>query len=340
MNSPRGPYLERLERLSSGGAVETHLDAWAAARGTVPRIEVLACEADPELPGLPAVMAALHAPRVVRYRPGNRCTVRGDAGSGARFVKVSAGAVDDQRDARARWAARASGALSFAVAEPHGWDERTRASWYGVVPGGPVLPLLSGPLGAEVARRIGRCIGELAAAPLAPSVLTDGSCLLARTLRGLARAEAAAPALVDELRTAGAALAHAHQQLDTRPPAPVHGAAHLGQWLAEDTERLGLVDFDRYALGDPEFDLATFLVELRAESGSLRSPADELERAVLDGFRAVAGEPDARRLAVYTVHKLLARAARSASALHPRAEEQASRQLRDLRREITALARW
>src|SRR5919112_52362 len=65
------------------------------------------------------------------HRAGRRCTVRGVVGSDVRFVKVLAEGVDDQREARARWEAAASGHLSFSVAEPFGWDEQTRASWYG-----------------------------------------------------------------------------------------------------------------------------------------------------------------------------------------------------------------
>jgi aminoglycoside phosphotransferase (APT) family kinase protein len=116
----------------------------------------------------------------------------------------------------------------------------------------------------------------------------------------------------------------------------VHGAAHLGQWLVDDTGRLGLIDFDRYALGEPEFDLATFIVELRAES-SLRMRAAEIEESVLEGFRAVAGEPDRRRLQVYVLHKRLTRVARLATALRPDAGQRATRELQKLQEPLAAL---
>ena len=103
--------------------------------GDLGPVEIVFCEADPALPGLAAVLATLDTPRVVRYHPGSRCTVHGGAGSRARFVKVHANNVDDQQEVRTRWEASVSGALSFAVAEPHGWDESSRSSWYGVVPG-------------------------------------------------------------------------------------------------------------------------------------------------------------------------------------------------------------
>ncbi|MGH3586944.1 MAG: hypothetical protein ACRDQ0_11530, partial [Pseudonocardia sp.] len=79
--------------------------------------------------------------------------------------------------------------------------------------------------------------------------------------------------------------------------------------------------FDRYAFGEPEFDLATFIVDLGREASL---PAAELEEAVLAGFRAVGGEPDPERLALYGLHKKLVKVARTASALRPDAEARAT----------------
>lgn len=318
-----GPTVRVRLLESSDGAVGDAADGLG-------RIEITSCEEDSALPGLPAVLAALGEARVVRYRPGNRCTVRGGTDSGGRYVKVLASGVDDQSEARARWGAAASGALSFMVAEPHGWDERTRSSWYGVVPGGSLFPHLVGPRGAQVAGGIGRSLGELAVAPLRPTRVVGPAQQLDRTGRGLTRAAAAAPSLSEGLRDAADALARAHERLGARPLVPVHGAASLDQWLVDDTGRLGLVDFDRFALGEPEFDLATFLVELEAESSSLTLPVRVLVSAVVDGFRAVAGEPDGRRLGLYVMHNRLAKVARRATALRPDAQQRAARALEKL----------
>jgi hypothetical protein len=303
--------------------------------GDLGPLEIVSCEEDREIPGIATVLAALDSPRIVRYHPGDRCTVRGGAGSATRFVKVHARNGDDQQEVRARWEASQSGALSFAVAEPHGWDATSRSSWYGVVPGGPVLPWLFGPKGAELARQVGVSLGELASAPLRPARTDDPASQLVRTTRGLMRAAAAAPALAAGLHGASDVLTRAHDRLGARPLLPVHGAAHLGQWLVDDTGRLGLVDFDRFARGDPEFDLATFMVELRASSQG--RPVEELEAAVIDGFRAVAGEVDARRLALYTVHKRLGLVARTACALRPDAEQRAAPGLEELQAPLKSL---
>ncbi|HST67911.1 MAG TPA: phosphotransferase, partial [Mycobacteriales bacterium] len=264
----------------------------AVPAGPLGLIEISTCESDPALPGLPAVLAGLRDPAVVRYRPGNRCTVRGTAG-GARFVKVMSG-TDDQVDARELWAAARSGALSFAPPQPHGWDEPTRSSWYGVVPGGPIAAGLLGPDGASVARRIGAALGELAVAPLHPVSTCGPADQLARTGRALARAAAAAPALAERLEAAGAVLDRVHARLPERPLVPVHGAPHMHQWLVDGDGRLGLVDFDRYARGEPELDIATFLVELETESPRA-VPMPELTAAVVAGFAATGGELDPAR---------------------------------------------
>lgn len=382
------PYNRRLHRLADG-AVEPHLDAWAARHsvrvtgpwrrsygklrpgrspwallvydaagaptvsvrlmepdtgrvvagpddvvdaGELGRVEVVACTEDPALPGLGQVMAALEDPRVARYHPGDRCTVRGGSGAGARFVKVFSGGaeeVDDQEDARHRWAAARSGRLTFAVAEPHGWQERTRSSWYGVVPGSPLEPHLSGCEGPDLVRRVGESLGDLAVSGLRPARVDDSSRQLARTRRQLGRATEAVPALAEDLDRAVDRLSRAHDLLGPRPLVPLHGAAHLGQWLVDERGRLGLIDFDRFALGEPEFDLATFLVELHAVS-AVRGSGDNLEEQLLAGFRSRAGDPDPRRLALYLVHKRLARAARSAAGLRPDGEERARRQLHEV----------
>ena len=197
-----------------------------------------------------------------------------------------------------------------------------------MVPGVPVSPSLSGHERIDVARQIGACVGQLASAPLHPSRRDDASVQLARTKRGLTRGAAATPALSEGLRRAADSLTRAHERLAVRPLVPIHGAAHLGQWLVDDTGRLGLVDFDRFAWGEPEFDLATFLVELRE---LLREQeTGELEATVVDGFRAVAGDVDTQRLALYILHKRLTKVARMAASLRPDAEERAVPLLEEL----------
>jgi aminoglycoside phosphotransferase (APT) family kinase protein len=94
------------------------------------------------------------------------------------------------------------------------------------------------------------------------------------------------------------------------------------------TGRLGLVDFDRFAWGEPEFDLASFLVEREAMAKG--RPGEAFQDAVVDGFREVAGRLDQDRLALYLAHRRLARVARSAAGLRPDDGERAVRALEEV----------
>ena len=204
------------------------------------------------------------------------------------------------------------------------------------MPGTPLEPLLVGAQALRFARQVGVSLGELAVSTLRPGRVDDAARQLARTRRGLARASDAAPSLAADLDRAASVLARAHERLPPRVLAPIHGAAHLGQWLVDDAGGLGLIDFDRFAMGEPEFDLATFVVELLATSDAHASVG--LEGAVLDGFRSVAGEPDPERLDLYLLHKRLGRAARAAAGLGPDGEDRARRQLGELAPALEALA--
>ena len=97
-------------------------------------VEIARCTADPALPGLAPTLAALDRAEVVRYRPGNRCTVRGRAGGAVRYVKVLARTSDDQTDARALWAAL----RPDAEARARGHLDRLDLGGLGTAPAGTV----------------------------------------------------------------------------------------------------------------------------------------------------------------------------------------------------------
>ena len=183
-----------------------------------------------------------------------------------------------------------SGELGFAVAEPRGWDLRTRSSWYGVVPGDRSPTSCSARAGrrwpsgsvrrsaSSRGRRFARC--RVMATPCswpAPAARWP---------------ERARPHLRSPTTstTALAVLARCHEAFQPRALVPVHGAPHMHQWLADQDGRLGLVDLDRYALGEPELDLATFLVELESESDRV-APMAELKRAAVTRLRGGGRSP-------------------------------------------------
>lgn len=81
----------------------------------------------------------------------------------------------------------------------------------------------------------------------------------------------------------------ASPQGPTTPPdhlAVIHRDLHDGQLLITDDGRVGVLDFDLVALGDPALDLANLVahLELRAEQGMITDP-QPLITAILDGYR-------------------------------------------------------
>lgn len=327
---PRTGWVREYGRVRPGGEPRAIL-GFAHAEGLAVRAEVDAAgslrlssaEDDPALTGLAAVLGVLRKPRILRYRPGHRCTVRGDTDYGSRIVKVAPGGGSHVAGARLLWAARWQ--LPFAVAEPCGWDRQTQSAWYAVVPGASIAADLLGPDAAALVTRLGTALAGLARAEIAPEGRDGPADQLARSGRAVARAAAALPCLGGDPAAVLAGFEEQHARLVPRPLVPVHGAPHQHQWLA-DGDQLGLIDFDRFALGDPELDLATLLAELADESDR-QVPMAVLTEAAVAGYAAGGVPLDRHRLRLYLAHKRLAKACRTAYALRPDAESRTRRHL-------------
>ena len=310
--------LVRLEALSDA----QHADIVPSKTGP---LRIAEFPDDAALPGLGEVMAMLEHAQVVRYRPGQRCTLRGYADGAERIVQLIPGGERIYNEALALWAAHKRGALTFAVAEPYGWHAPTASFWQGVVPGRSVAAELFGPDGERFAHRIGRALGELAASRLTPALSTPATEHLVHILRSIARAELALPVLAPRLERLSAALEQRHAALAPRDTVPVHGAPNVHRWLVQGP-RLGLVSFDRFALGDPEFDLTTLVAELETEK-ALARPMAAMEAALIGGFEATGVRVDPARVAVYRIHKRLMTMVRTAWAARPDAAQRASHHL-------------
>lgn len=218
--------------------------------------------------------------------------------------------------------------MSFRIAAAGPSDPAQASLWQAVVPGGPIEDLLLGTDGADLARRLGGAMAELAAAPLdavAGPVVDEAGLQLARTDRAVAELAARVPALAEPAQQIRHALAAAHRRLAPRPTVPVHGAPHMHQWLI-DGDRLALIDFDRFHRGDPELDIATLVAELETE-GKLATPVDGIEAAVVSGYETIGRGLDPERLRLYRLHKRLAKATRTAWALRPDGDRRAAQHL-------------
>ncbi|MEZ4861138.1 MAG: phosphotransferase [Caldilineaceae bacterium] len=279
---------------------------------------------DPLLPTLPTALALPGQPKVLRYRPGKRCTIRFVGGSAdapndgpipARFAKVFS---DDRgaaiyRESQALWAASQAGVLDFAVARPISWQEGLQTLWQGAVPGAPVVDRLLSAEGPALAERLGRAAASLTHADLQPQQRTDGRKQQKRSTKYVERLCTFFPTLTPALEWLLDRLTAVHTESDPTRLRPIHGAPHPHQWLNDGT-RLGLVDFDGFALGDPELDVATFMAEMDFEDWE-SAPVAAINARFQAGYEAVAGPLDERLLNAYRTHKRLSKALRNAYAV-------------------------
>jgi Phosphotransferase enzyme family len=283
---------------------------------------------DAALPGLSAVMAMLESAQIVRYRPGKRCTLRGFAAGGERFVKVVPGGERIYEEALKLWEIFKGSAFSLSVAEPYGWHAPTSSFWQGVLPGRPVHAEAFGADGERFAYRLAAALGELATSPLEPSLLNSATHHLQRTSQTIARAALALPALEPRFAQLRLELERRHAALGERRLVPVHGAPNLHRWLVQGS-RLGLVSFDRLALGDPEFDLATLVADLDSDRAPQR-PVAAIEAALIAGYESKGLRIDLQRLRLYRAHKRALAMVRTAWAVPPDAPDSAEHQLRSV----------
>jgi aminoglycoside phosphotransferase (APT) family kinase protein len=177
---------------------------------------------------------------------------------------------------------------------------------------------------------MGRACGELAVSGLTPTQSFRGMDQVERSGRYVRSLSLLAPHLAEQAGDLVDDLATVHQRLGERVLKPIHGAPHMHQWLV-DGERLGLVDFDRHCLGDPELDAATFVAEMDCEN-SATVPREILSAAFLRGYADVAGPLEPHLLAAYRAHKRLAKAEKAARKPLVDAVERAARHLQAARR--------
>lgn len=265
---------------------------------------------------------------LLRYRPQRRCTLRVTDRDSDYVVKVLA---DDRgerfhRDAGELWRVAQDGELGFRVAEPIRWEATTRSVWQGIVPGVPIASQLLSADGESIARDVGAALGTLARSTVLPSATITSDDQLQRTRRAVAQAIRRVPAIGDDLQRILDALSARHEALSPDRLVPVHGAPHMHQWLVDDEGQLGLIDFDRFALGEIELDIATLLVELDYEDDVTQS-TDAIADAVIEGFADRGCEVDRSRLQLYCTHKRMNKVTREAWALRTDGERRARRHI-------------
>lgn len=288
-------------------------DAWA---------RVTRFPSDSDLPGL---MTLNDGATVMRYHPGRRCTLRTMHGERALVAKV----YDTDTGARvycdlvALQRARSQGELHVRVAEPLAWDASTRTLWQAALGGQPATIGLRSRQGDDLARRMGMAAGSLTRTNVTPTAVFDGTAALARSCRHANELVRRVPSLDSMVNAIVDRLAGMHGRFPSRALRPIHGAPHPDHWLDAGSD-LGLIDFDRFSRGDPEWDAGVVIADLDALNDPA-VPPERLSAAFLEGYRAAGVALCAPLVQAYRAHRQLAKALRAAQAIRPDGDRRAER---------------
>lgn len=241
--------------------------------------------ADRRLPGL-APLARRPGARLLVHQPGRRAVVRLHEGGSAVFAKVVRPGRAEALAAAGEAAGRLGGG-AFAAPRLLAVDAAAGAVRWSALPG-VALHELPGEAALEAgARAAGRALRALhESAP--PAVAREHGPADERAVleRWAALAAAYAPAVAAEVARLAAAVA-AGLEAERVPLAAVHRDFYDKQILVDEAGRVGLLDFDTLARGEPALDLANALVhlELRALQGLLSdAAAARAQRALCAGY--------------------------------------------------------
>lgn len=286
---------------------------------------------DPVLLDLPVILEQYkNRMEVIRYRPRKRCTFRcQNLNDGQdQFGKMFA----DNRGYRiyldniALWSKGANGELGFQVARPLSWDPRYNTLWQSQIQGQPLVKQLCSRAGVNIAQDIGQAAASLTTSNIKPSMVFDAAAQMRRTTKYAKTLEALIPESGSEITVLLEKLKTIHRNTNTIIGLkPIHGAPHAHQWL-DCGDSLGLVDFDRFGLGHPELDAATFIGEMDFEDRNV-VPVEAINSAFLDAYQSINGTLNHQLLQAYRSHKRLAKALKAAQSIRLNGDRKAGKHL-------------
>jgi hypothetical protein len=269
---------------------------------------------DPALPTLASVLSRPGGRRtVVRYRAHSRCSIRFEAPDGrVEFAKVFRDQAGERCHANSQllWQDECREGLAFVVARPGRWEPEARTVWQEGIPGVPVTAQHLAAEGSSLAHRMGGAAASLTRSCVRPLVAYDLATHFGRSVRYGEDVSSRVPRLAPSVEHLMRELTWAQAAVRARPMRPIHGSLSRTQWI-DGTSQLGLIDFDKLAYGDPEFDVAAFLTELDYD----HLETDRIKHAFLSSYEAVAGPLDRRLLIIYGAHERLEKALKAVRAV-------------------------
>ncbi len=204
---------------------------------------------------------------VVRYKPEDRCTnhyrILWEGSSfiffGKTFKDERGQELYDTFKKLWRWSSQSE--ILFQLAQPLGYNQNLKTLWQTALPGTPLMGNLERISDNDFLETVAKGLAQLHSSQLTSDKLRNAEeCLteahtLAKTL------EHHLPHLKQSLRILLEKFKLELTELGPLPQRPIHGAFRFKQLLLDD-KHVGVVDFDGFALGDPNEDVADFMVEL------------------------------------------------------------------------------
>ena len=307
-------------------------DAECAHEQSLGWVRIRRFPSDKKLPALSQVLSEPGLPKVIRYRPNKRCTLRFDYEDGKPSVFAKVFSTEDGErlysESAMLWQAAEQGKLGMLVAQPLSWDAATKTLWQARVPAEPTKRLYSDE-GFLLAEKMGSAIGSIAVSGLMPQSIFGRDEQMSRTIRNGQDLCRRMPSLTAVFRHLVDLLEEIHASVEKKPLVAIHAAPHPSQWL-ESGDNLGLIDFDGFSMGEPELDIATFMSEVDFENPH-KVNCVAVNKSFLSGYEAVAGKIDNRLLAAYCAHKRISKAVKYATSIRSdgdiRAEQTVGRAL-------------
>jgi hypothetical protein len=243
--------------------------------------------------------------RVTRHKPGRRCVLEYDVAierpERAPELATLIGKVRAHRSGKpayrlldALWQAgfRSDSPDGISVAEPIGHVPRFQMWLQRKVPGPTATELLAGPAGVALARRVAEAAHKIHRAGVPPKrshSMGDELRILHACLPAVQAVEPRWAERIGRLLEACDRLGAATPELPARG---IHRDFYADQVIV-DGDRLYLIDFDLYCLGNPALDIGNFLGHITEQSlrtlGSPDALAD-VEQALEERFVELAGE--------------------------------------------------
>lgn len=263
---------------------------------------------DSELDTLSTIFRENPTAKIVKYSPHKRCLLHVEKGGKEYFVKVYPKKfLKRERGEKIHevgeklWQLADENRINFAVPKSIGWCKRTRAIWQEKFAGKQVSASCGG---ESFAFEIGKGVANISKLEINPPRFFDRQEQLKDSQEFAEKIYCFFPHLHSKIQRFFTLAENV--ELSAEKLVPIHGDMHIDQWLF-DGNKLALLDFEDFSLGEVERDLASFIVQIETEYPEFDKNFTD---SFLAGFRSNGLLENERLMQFYAAHKWLAKAAK------------------------------